>query len=177
YLKPPANTYFKIDLNKKTWPDKVELNQPHCAFIPHVSVLFPRYYDFDKKKFEPTGQEFIVTNTSEMQHNTNIQDGPNLILPKGQTKKLDPSDWANKPINISCNAHTWMKAYTLPLDHPYAAVTNPDGTYEIKDVPIGAKVFINAWHEVPAYLTGSPKGEEITLNDPETIKDFTIKAQ
>jgi len=177
YLKPPKDTYFKIDMNKRTWPEKVELQQPHCAFIPHVSVLFPKYYDFDKKKFELTGQEFVVTNTSEMQHNTNIEGGANLILPKGDKKVIDPFDPTNKPITISCNAHGWMRAYVWPFDHPYAAVTAPDGTYEIKNVPIGANVSINAWHEVTNYLTGSAKGEEITLKDPETVKDFTIKAQ
>ena len=31
WLQPPANSYFAVDLKDKTWPDVVELTQPHCA--------------------------------------------------------------------------------------------------------------------------------------------------
>ena len=31
WIQPPANTYFQVDPNDKTWPDRVELRQPHCA--------------------------------------------------------------------------------------------------------------------------------------------------
>jgi hypothetical protein len=178
YIKPPKGQYFKVDMKKPTWPSKVELTQPHCAFIPHVSVLFSKYWDPEKKKYEPTGQEFIVENPAPMPHNTNIEGGKNMALGSGKSEKLDPFDPSNHPLAISCNIHQWMKAYVWPFDHPYATKTNPDGTYEIKDVPIGATVSINAWHEVGGFLVGgTAKGKEITLKDPETVENFTIKAQ
>src|SRR5262245_28999699 len=42
--------YFKIDKSKKTWEDQVVMDQPHCAFLPHVVTMFTQYYDPDKKK-------------------------------------------------------------------------------------------------------------------------------
>src|SRR5262249_14064702 len=43
FLKPPSGSSFKVDLSKKTWPDEVLIDQPFCAFKPHVSVIFPEY--------------------------------------------------------------------------------------------------------------------------------------
>ncbi len=28
--------YFKIDWDKKPWPKEVDIDQPHCAFVPHA---------------------------------------------------------------------------------------------------------------------------------------------
>src|SRR5262249_1930773 len=44
WLQPPAGHYFKVDMSKKTWPDEVTMDQPHCAFMPHALALFPSAY-------------------------------------------------------------------------------------------------------------------------------------
>ena len=41
-----------------------------------------------------------------------------------------------------------MKAYILPRDNPYFAVTNDKGQFEIKDVPAGENVEFQVWQEV-----------------------------
>jgi len=69
-----------------------------------------------------------------------------------------------------------MRAYVWAFDHPYAAVTKEDGTYEIPNVPAGAKVRIVAWHEVPEFINGGSKGEEITIKDGDP-KNFSVKAK
>ncbi|MFV0444558.1 MAG: carboxypeptidase regulatory-like domain-containing protein, partial [Planctomycetaceae bacterium] len=40
----------------------------------------------------------------------------------------------------------WMLAWQLPLDHPYGAVTNENGEFEIRDLPAGKHKF-TIWHE------------------------------
>jgi hypothetical protein len=40
-----------------------------------------------------------------------------------------------------------MKAYLLPLDDSYAAVTNTQGTFEIPNLPAGVDLVVQAWHE------------------------------
>src|SRR5207249_1420864 len=55
------------------------------------------------------------------------------------------------PMPIKCDLHSWMKAYQLPLEHPFAAVTDEEGKFEIKGLPPGKYTFI-VWHELPGYL-------------------------
>ena len=38
-----------------------------------------------------------------------------------------------------------MKAYILPLDHPYGAVTNANGEFLIDKIPVGAHK-LAIWH-------------------------------
>src|SRR5260370_1580926 len=78
WIQPVDNNhYFKIDKNKKTWEDKVVLDQPHCAFVPHALVMFIQYYDPDSKKKdkkEKTGQVLLVKNSADINHNTHTVD-------------------------------------------------------------------------------------------------------
>jgi hypothetical protein len=66
-----------------------------------------------------------------------------------------------------------MEAFIWSFDHPFAAISNADGTYEIKNVPTGVEVSVIAWHEA-----GAPgNGKEIkkgVLKDGDTI-DFKLK--
>ena len=39
------------------------------------------------------------------------------------------------PCNVNCDFHKWMSAYHLPLDHPYAAVTDEDGNFTSTTCP------------------------------------------
>jgi hypothetical protein len=42
--------------------------------------------------------------------------------------------------------HGWMNAYVGVLDHPYFAVTDKSGKFELKSLPPGTYT-IEAWHE------------------------------
>jgi hypothetical protein len=163
FIKPPKGSVFKVDKNPLS-ETPAEIDQPHCAFIPHCLTLLP-------------GQKLLVKNSAKTNHNTNVPGGGNPIIPAGSSHTFDSLEPTATPTPISCNIHAWMKAYVWPLDHPYATVTKADGTYEMK-VPKGAKVMVNAWHESGAYLgpDGSAKGEEITLDKDENVKDFELKA-
>jgi hypothetical protein len=174
WLVPPRGKFFKVDMAKKTWEEKVIIDQPHCAFKPHAVVVFPKYRD-DKGKMAPTGQVFEVVNSADFNHNTNVDGGVNSIMAANAKLpvELEPG---TKPVEIKCNIHTWMNAFALALDHPYAALTKPDGTYEIKNVPTGVEVQIIAWHEKAGYLNADlGKGQKETLKEKEVL-DFKAKA-
>jgi hypothetical protein len=172
FLKPPAGAAFKVDLGKKSWPDEIVIDQPFCSFKPHVSVVFPEY---DGKR---TGQKLIVKNSAPILHNSRIagssfrNPAKNETLAAGKEKLFDlKAD--TQALKINCDAHKWMEAYIWSFDHPFAAVTKPDGTFEIKNVPTGIEVSVMAWHEI-----GTPaNGKEIkkaALKDGDTI-NFSIK--
>jgi hypothetical protein len=190
FLKAPKGYFFKIDEKQieEAKKNPVTIDQPHCAFMPHVSTLFPQFHDPKKpKNLEPTGQILIVKNDAEMGHNTLYPSG-NVTLTPGTQKEvntLEPS-YLN-PAEFKCNIHGWMNAHVWVLDHPYAAVSLSDtsphavkkddasfGTYEIKNVPTGVKVRLIAWHEKLGFLNGND-GEEIELKDGTTTKDFEVE--
>ena len=60
-----------------------------------------------------------------------------------------------------------MKAYHLALEHPFAAVTKADGSFEIQDLSAGEHEF-RIWHEsapAPGFLNRKFK---VTVKPGET---------
>lgn len=168
YLKAPAGSAFKVDMDKKTWEPVVTVDQPFCNFQPHVSIAFPEY---DGK---PTGQKFIIKNSAPITHNSRIQ-GSSF---KNPAKNLTLEPHSERPANIkvdtevlkiNCDVHKWMQGYVWAFNHPYAAVTAPDGTFEIKNVPTGVDLQVMAWHEVgtPVLGTEIKKGQ---LKDGDVLE-------
>jgi hypothetical protein len=49
-------------------------------------------------------------------------------------------------IAVTCDTHAHMRAYILSYAHPYFAVTDVDGRFEIDQVPPGSYT-LKAWHE------------------------------
>ena len=187
WIQPDAGDYFKSDPAKPTWPLKVELNQPHCEFIPHVTWVVPAVLTDNPKKAVPSGQKFFVTNTATISHNTkwSSESGPNegdggVLQPNTAPHEVDLTG-NNQMVHFQCNIHPWMDAWVLVFNHPYAAVTDADGNFTIKNVPAGHKVRVTAWHEKGPYnnfLTPNKiKGDEMELTDGDNKRnfDFVIK--
>lgn len=169
------------------------IDQPHCAFEPHAMILFPRYVDPAKpsRNFRisgtqagppATGQEFKVKNSAPIAHNTDwsgqsTAGGSKGVPPGGGEQPiLDIRPFYKEPVALKCSVHPWMKAYVWAFDHPFAALTNEKGEYEIKGIPTGVKLRVVAWHEGAGWVNGGEKGEEITLQDGDkNPKDFAVK--
>jgi hypothetical protein len=49
-------------------------------------------------------------------------------------------------VPFKCDVHGWMNAYGAVLDHPFFAVSDGSGKFEIKGLPPGDYT-IEAWHE------------------------------
>lgn len=140
---------FVRDKDVKVNPDaakaassKVTLDNKNCRFEPHVAVV-------------QVGQEFVVKNSDTVGHNSNIatvKNPPsnNLIPAGGEAAVKFTSDEA-VPAQVTCNIHPWMKGWLVVRPNPYAAVSKADGTFEIKDLPVG-EVELQFWHEKAGYL-------------------------
>ena len=72
----------------------------------------------------------------------------------------EPLKAETPPIPFKCDIHPWMKGYVRVFDHPYFAVTDEDGKFEIKNAPAG-KWRIVYWHE-----NGFHKGREGAVGFP-----------
>ncbi len=63
------------------------------------------------------------------------------------------------PVPVACNYHPWERAYILPRDNPFYALSDATGAFCIAGLPPGKWEF-QAWHERTGYLTTPqwPKG-------------------
>lgn len=114
------------------------ITQKGCMYDPHVVVL-------------QTGQTFQVVNADSVTHNIHPLPKDNREWNESQPPGAAPIDqtFAHQEIAIpvKCNIHPWMKAYIAVFGHPYFAVTGPDGSFELKNVPPGSYTLV-AWHEL-----------------------------
>ncbi|QDU50795.1 hypothetical protein [Gimesia panareensis] len=50
------------------------------------------------------------------------------------------------PMQIKCDVHPWETGYILVQSHPYFALTDETGAFQIKNLPVGEWEF-HIWHE------------------------------
>ena len=60
-------------------------------------------------------------------------------------------------IKFKCDVHPWMESYLFVLDHPFFAVTDGDGSFEIDGLPPGTYT-LAAWH-----VKAGEQEQEITV--------------
>lgn len=112
------------------------LEQKGCQYKPHVLALQAR-------------QKLDVVNSDETTHNIHPTPNDNrewnMTQPHGMP--LEQS-FAREEIAIpvKCNVHPWMKGYIAVFKHPYFAVTDKEGKFDLKDLPPGTYT-ITAWQE------------------------------
>lgn len=139
----------------------VTLDQHGCQYAPKVFGI-------------QAGQPLEIINSDDTLHNVHAlsSNSPqfNMGMPiKGMKIKKNFA----KPevmVKIKCEVHPWMATYAGVLDHPFYAVSNDQGGFEIKDLPAGNYV-IEAWHEKYGAQT-----QNITVTDAAQEVNFSYKA-
>lgn len=181
WLRPAhKGGYFKLTDAEKKVDKVVKMEQPYCQFEPHVTAFYPSY--FNGKKQVPTGEKFEIINNAPIKHNTAwkgdapFNPGKNEILPSKDKMIVDATPSSGKKpgedlIRIHCDLHKWMNAFAWCFDHPFYAVTDKEGNYEIKNVPTGVELEVVHWHET----FDKPKAEKTTLKAGDNTKNFEIK--
>jgi hypothetical protein len=142
----PDDTTGKADFPKdKIFPDdakrkaaEVVIDQPCCMFVNRVTVA-------------RVGDTIVVKNSAPVAHNffwDSANNGAhNVTVPKMESWKMPTAlVKENPPIQYKCTIHGWMTGYVRVFDHPYYAVTDENGKFEIKNAPAG-KYRIVFWHE------------------------------
>jgi hypothetical protein len=132
--------------------DSVLFDQKQCVFLSHVKPL-------------RLGQTLDIKNSDSVAHNTNISRAGmkgvsfNETIAIGDTKPFQPTAEEVTPVDVSCSIHPWMKAYIMPRANGYFAVTKPDGTFAIENLPAGESLEFQVWHESGAGSGGALVGE------------------
>ena len=94
-----------------------------------------------------------MLNSDPVGHNTNIAGGGtaatiNATIPAAKSYAMyEPGGESPEPFAVSCSIHPWMSAQMIVRDSPYFAVTKPDGTFEIANVPAGVPLEFRVWQE------------------------------
>jgi hypothetical protein len=120
-------------------PVEVTMDHKTCTFVPHAMVVM-------------TGQPIRVLNDDGIAHNVHTKPTRSGEFNSGigaHNREGVLTTYKNAertPARVICDYHTWMLAWHLPLDHPYGAVTNEAGEFEIRDLPAGKHKF-TIWHE------------------------------
>ena len=141
-----ANVFINIRKVPKGTPkpspteEAVLFDQKNCRFLPHCLVV-------------PTNQLVKVLSNDSVSHNTHSyptkNDGINQTVTPGDRDgnlQFVYTVSERQPVKVSCDFHTWMNAWHLPVDHPFAALSDADGNFEINDLPAGNHEF-TVWHE------------------------------
>ncbi len=104
-----------------------EMDQVGCQYLPHVQVVM-------------VNQPLLVKNGDNTLHNVHTKPKLNkeMNIPQtaGVSEKLKFTK-AENSIPIGCDVHPWMNAWVHVFPHPFAAVTDMEGRYEIKGLPPG----------------------------------------
>ena len=113
------------------------LNQKGCLYTPHVLGV-------------QVGQSVEILNSDPTLHNVHAVPTSNQEFNTGQPlpgmKHTHRFSTREVMVPFKCDVHPWMHAYVGVLDHPYFAVTGPDGSFDLKGLPPGTYT-IEAWHE------------------------------
>lgn len=121
-------------------PDEaVIFDQKGCRFLPHAVVI-------------RAGQEVKILSDDPIAHNTHTFPKKNTAFNQGipaGDRNGTPLMYRKAetiPVAVKCDYHAWMSALHLVVDHPYAALTNENGEFEIAELPAGKHKF-QIWHE------------------------------
>jgi plastocyanin len=159
----PKPTAVNDDAKKAAAAAKVVFDQKGCVFEPHVMALM-------------AGTPVTLKSSDPANHNVNVKlknSTFNQTVASGQSFPFTPALPERTPGQVVCDIHPWMSSWWMVLDHPYFAVTDDKGYYEIKSVPAGTQKVV-VWQEAVGFVT-PPSGEDVTLKaNDSTIKEFTI---
>jgi hypothetical protein len=134
--KAPKDVFPGLKASKEK---VVKFDQQGCHFIPHALIL-------------RTDQTIAILSGDPILHNTDVvavrNSGQNSTI---SMDRVGTTQWSfpqaeRMPIMVKCDIHTWMKAWWLVIDHPYAAISGKDGKFTIEKVPAGTQEF-TAWQD------------------------------
>jgi len=139
-------------------PDKVEMDQKGCVFVPRVLVV-------------PVGGTVDFLNSDRLLHNLRSVSKQNPEFNRTQPHNRTIPITFTKPelVTITCDLHSWMKSWVVVAEHPFYAVTDAAGAYRIANVPPG-KYRVRMSQEALGQTT-----REVVVGAQGGAADFDIK--
>ena len=129
----------------------VQMDQQQCVYIPRVVVV-------------PVGGTVEFLNSDRLLHNLHSLSTENPTFNRTQPKGRTIPIVFRKPeiVRIDCDLHAWMRAWVVVAEHPFFAVTGPQGEFVLDNVPPG-KYTLKVWQETLGTVT-----REVTVGEQDT---------
>lgn len=139
------------------------LDQQGCIYEPHVVAL-------------QAGQTLVIRNSDATLHNVHVTARANRGFNIGQPiRGIEAKRTFDKPeldIAVACDIHGWMSGAIAVFDHPFFAVTGPDGSFSLDGLPPGDYV-VEVWHE-----TLGTQSQNVTVAaGAQTATTFTFQGK
>lgn len=156
YAEPTGSFAFAIPKEHTT------VDQKGLKFNPHVTVIL-KGTTVDFLNSDSVGHNVYwpsISGNKKLSHNLGT-------WPQGQRKSFQFNDTGTA--TLLCNVHPEMSGYIVIVTTTYSAVTDKDGNYAIKGVPVG-KYTLKTWSE-----EGKPTSQAIEVKDGGTAVNLTVK--
>jgi hypothetical protein len=131
-----------------------------CQFKEHI-LAFVRTVPVAMINFDPIlhNPHFFTANRSSVF---------NVAMPT-PNREIDHTLLRDHGIGLpyQCDVHTHMSGYAAGFDHPYFAITDAEGKFEISGVPPGTYTLV-AWHE--GYKIEKTVSSRPVYDDPHIIQ-------
>ncbi len=127
--------YLKDAPRQVVLPTRAEIRQVNETFVPRAAAV-------------TVGSEVSFPNGDPFYHNVFSLSRARAFdlgrYPSGQTRSVR----FDKPglVKVFCQIHSHMSASVMVFDHPWFAVPDEDGRFELNNVPPGTRWLV-AWHE------------------------------
>lgn len=148
-----SKTPVPVHSSMQDVPEPAKLDNRNCMFVPRVVRL-------------RTNQILQSSNSDSVAHNVAVYARRNqpfsIVIPEDKPLESKFAREELVPIRVDCSIHSWMRGYLIISEHPYSAVTDKDGKFEIKNLPVGEWEF-RFWHERPGYLTKLTGAQQVEL--------------
>jgi hypothetical protein len=111
------------------------LNQKSCRYEPHLLLV-------------PVQATLTVKSSDPLLHTVHMSGNADYNLPfTTQGQEITRPMPREGVVSLRCNAgHVWMNGEMIVAKHPYYAVTDESGNFELTNVPPGNYEIV-AWHE------------------------------
>lgn len=138
------------------------MDQHKMTFVPHVMVV-QQGTTVDFLNSDSVGHNVYwpsISGNKKLAHNMGT-------WPQGQKKPFQFNDVGAAA--LLCNVHPEMSGYLIVVPTPYFAVTDKEGSFEIKNLPAG-KYTLKTWSE-----DGKQTTQEIEVGAGTLTVELTVK--
>jgi plastocyanin len=143
----------------------IVVDNRNCRFEPHVNV-------------STVGSTVEVKNSDLVYHTTHLYGPPGFaeFNPGMRTQGESERTVLTRPglYQVKCDRHGWMSAFLRVESHPFHAVTNEKGHFEITGIPAGTYQ-VGMFHERFRPQPRDPKAVDVTIDVGQTTSvDLTL---